>query len=39
MIGDRENDRLAGENAGVKSALLIEQNKPFSLYETIQKLI
>ena len=39
MIGDRENDRLAGENAGVKSALLIEQNKPFALYETIQKLI
>lgn len=39
MVGDRENDRLAGENAGVKSALLIEQNKPFALYETIQKLI
>lgn len=39
MIGDHENDRLAGENAGVKSSLKIEQNKPFALYEIIKKLI
>lgn len=39
MIGDRESDKRAGENAGVKASLLIEQNKPFALYKVIQKLI
>lgn len=39
MIGDRESDRLAGVNAGVKQSILIEQNKPFALLNLIQTLI
>lgn len=39
MIGDRESDRLAGKNAGVKDSVLIEQNKAFALLNTIKKLI
>lgn len=39
MIGDRESDVLAGENAGVKTAILIEQNKPYALLTALKKLI
>ena len=39
MIGDRENDVLAGENAGVKTSVMIEQNKPYALLTALKKLI
>jgi D,D-heptose 1,7-bisphosphate phosphatase len=39
MIGDKESDRLAGINAGVKQSILIEQNRPFALLNLIQTLI
>ena len=39
MIGDRDSDVLAGENAGVKTALKIEQNKPYALLNALKKLI
>jgi len=39
MIGDRESDVLAGENAGVKTAVKIEQNKPYALLDALKKLI
>lgn len=39
MIGDRESDVLAGENAGVKTSVLIEQNKPYALLTALKKLI
>lgn len=39
IIGDRESDLLAGINAGLKSSLLIERNKPYSLLEIIRKII
>jgi len=39
MIGDRESDVLAGENAGVKTSVMIEQNKPFALLTALKNLI
>lgn len=39
MIGDRESDVLAGENAGVKTAVKIEQNKPYALLNALKELI
>lgn len=39
MIGDREQDVRAGENAGVKTSLMIERNKPYALLEALKQLI
>ena len=39
MIGDRNTDLLAGNNAGVKQSILIEQNQPFALLDIVRKLI
>jgi D,D-heptose 1,7-bisphosphate phosphatase len=39
MIGDRESDVLAGENAGVKTSILIEQNKSNALLNALKQLI
>lgn len=39
MIGDRESDVLAGKNAGVKTSILIEQNKPYALLDVLKTLI
>ncbi len=39
MIGDRESDVLAGENAKVKTSIMIEQNKPYALLHILKKLI
>lgn len=39
MIGDRESDVLAGKNAGVKTSVLIEQNKPYALLDVLKTLI
>lgn len=39
MIGDRETDVFAGNNAGVKQSILIEQNRPFTLLDIVRKLI
>lgn len=39
MIGDREIDVLAGENAGVKTSVMIEQNKSYALLDVLKKLI
>lgn len=39
MIGDRETDVLAGNNAGVNKSILIEQNRPYALLEIVRKLI
>lgn len=39
MIGDREIDVLAGENAGVKTSIMIEQNKSYALLDVLKQLI
>ena len=39
MIGDRESDVLAGKNAGVKTAIMIEQNKSYALLDALKQLI
>ncbi len=39
MIGDRDADVLAGENAGVRVSVKIEQNKPYELLNVLKKLI
>jgi histidinol phosphatase-like enzyme len=39
MLGDRESDLLAGKNAGVKTSVLIEQNKPYALLDALKTLI
>ena len=39
MIGDRESDVIAGENAGVKTSVMIEQNKPYALLSALKRLI
>lgn len=39
MIGDRESDKMAGINAGVKESVLISQNKPYALLNSLIKLI
>ena len=39
MIGDRESDVMAGENAGVKTSVMIEQNKPYALLTALKRLI
>jgi mannose-1-phosphate guanylyltransferase/phosphomannomutase len=39
MIGDRISDIEAGNNAGVKESVLIDQNKNYALYDTILKLL
>jgi len=39
MIGDRESDVLAGKNAGVKTSIMIEQNKSDALLDAIKQLI
>lgn len=39
MIGDRESDKMAGVNAGVKESVLISQNKPYALLNSLLKLI
>ena len=39
MIGDREQDVQAGENAGVKTSLMIERNRPYALLEALKHLI
>lgn len=39
MIGDRVTDIEAGNNAGVKECILIEQNKNYALYDSILKLL
>lgn len=38
MIGDRESDIKAGENAGVKKSILIDQNKPNALLECVKNI-
>jgi D,D-heptose 1,7-bisphosphate phosphatase len=38
MIGDRESDVLAGKNAGVKTSILIEQNKSNALLNALKQL-
>ena len=39
MIGDRNSDILAGENAGVKESILIEMNKENALLDLINKIL
>jgi len=39
MIGDRESDVLAGENAGVRISIKIEQNKSYALLDALKQLI
>lgn len=39
MIGDRDSDIEAGNSAGVKKSILIEQNKENALYDAIFKII
>ncbi|MHB9054712.1 MAG: HAD-IIIA family hydrolase [Paludibacteraceae bacterium] len=39
MIGDRETDMQAGNNAGVKTSIMIEQNKPYALLTVLKQLI
>lgn len=39
MIGDKERDIEAGHNAGVKTSILIEQNKPFELLKILKTII
>ncbi|MGE4586142.1 MAG: HAD-IIIA family hydrolase [Mangrovibacterium sp.] len=39
MVGDRESDVLAGENAGCKASLQIEMNKPYALLNALRELI
>ncbi|MFT3751976.1 MAG: HAD-IIIA family hydrolase [Paludibacter sp.] len=39
MIGDRDSDVLAGENAGLKTSVKIEQNKPYALLDVLKQLI
>ncbi|VBB46860.1 D,D-heptose 1,7-bisphosphate phosphatase [uncultured Paludibacter sp.] len=39
MIGDRKIDVQAGENAGVKTSVMIEQNKPYALLDVLKTLI
>lgn len=39
MIGDRDTDLLAGNNASVKQSILIEQNQPFALLNIVRKII
>ena len=39
MIGDRESDVLAGENAGCKKSVCIEMNKPYALLEALKTIL
>jgi D,D-heptose 1,7-bisphosphate phosphatase len=39
MVGDSPRDVEAGNNAKVKESILIEQNKPFALFNAIKNLI
>lgn len=39
MIGDRESDVLAGNNAKVKFSIMIEQNKSYALLDALKQLI
>ncbi len=39
MIGDRESDVLAGNNAMVKEAILIPQNQPYALLNIINNIL
>lgn len=39
MIGDRESDVKAGEEAGCKRSILIETNKANALLDTVKQLI
>ena len=39
MVGDSSRDVEAGNNAKVKESILIEQNKPFALFNAVKNLI
>lgn len=39
MIGDSNRDTKAGDNAGVKESILIEQNKPNGLLRAVESII
>lgn len=39
MIGDRNSDVQAGENAGCKQSIKIEMNKPYALLEAVKSII
>jgi D,D-heptose 1,7-bisphosphate phosphatase len=39
MIGDRESDIQAGQAAGVKQAILVEQNVEYNLLKAVQKIL
>ncbi len=39
LIGDRDSDIEAGNNAGVKESFLIEQNKENALFDAVSKII
>ena len=39
MIGDSNRDTKAGDNAGVKKSILIEQNKPNGLLRAVESII
>ena len=39
MIGDSNRDVKAGDNAGVKASILIEQNKPNGLLRAVESII
>ena len=39
MIGDRDSDIIAGQNAGVSASILIERNKPFALLNALRNFI
>lgn len=39
MIGDSDRDTEAGKNAGVKRAILIEENKEYALMETLTNMM
>ena len=39
MIGDRDSDVKAGENAHLKISIKVEQNKPYALLDVLKQLI
>ena len=39
MIGDSHRDVEAGENAGVKKSIKVEENKENGLLETIKEIV
>ncbi|MEY8589049.1 HAD-IIIA family hydrolase [Phocaeicola sartorii] len=39
MIGDRPSDVQAGENAGCKQSVQIEQNKPYALLDALKSIL